>query len=412
MFKKITKMDIKNTFLKLTERTYPNGSESELYDLLPSKLEADDFGNLFIEIGEKPSCMFTSHLDTATSANSPVNHVFDGDIIKTDGTSILGADDKAGVTIMLNMIEHNISGLYYFFLGEEVGCLGSRHLSNIMKTEKIEYISKVISFDRRGTDSVITYQSGSRCCSDDFGTALAEQLNKSEPLFSYKNDPTGIYTDSAQFTTIYPECTNISVGYISEHTTNENQNIRHLELLADAVLKVDWESLPVVRDPSKVESRYRYNDYSYYGWGADDDDYVYTAPVRSRYDAALPTNKKEHFWDNDYDYVSSVEINTKLNSLLEIDFSNRRIEDEEIPIMRLLESLDVEYEDMHWDGMKLTVKHTAATGGHTTQATREELVEFLPDLDFWRYKQYEHISSSAIKQLESLRKGSSDRYII
>jgi hypothetical protein len=31
--------------------------------------------------------------------------------------------------------------------------------------------------------------------------------------FSYKKDKNGILTDSIQFVGIYPECTNISVGY-------------------------------------------------------------------------------------------------------------------------------------------------------------------------------------------------------
>jgi hypothetical protein len=38
-----------------------------------------------------------------------VVHVIENNIIKTDGKSILGADDKAGVTIMLNVIENKIA---------------------------------------------------------------------------------------------------------------------------------------------------------------------------------------------------------------------------------------------------------------------------------------------------------------
>ena len=151
-------MNIKDTFLSLTTRTYPHGTEKELFHLLSSDLKEDEFGNLFIKIGESDA-MFTSHLDTATKALSDVKHVFDGDIIKTDGKSILGADDKAGVTIMLHMIENNIPGLYYFFLGEEVGCIGSKKVATVQKTDKIPGINKVISFDRRGTGSIITFQS-------------------------------------------------------------------------------------------------------------------------------------------------------------------------------------------------------------------------------------------------------------
>jgi putative aminopeptidase FrvX len=157
-------MNIKDKFLELTSRTYPHGTEEDVFPLLNSELQKDEFGNLFIKIGES-DVMFTSHLDTATSALTQVNHVFDGKIIKTDGKSILGADDKAGVTIMLYMIENKIPGLYYFFLGEEVGCVGSRKVANVQKDQKIEGINKVISFDRRGNDSVITFQSSQRCCS-------------------------------------------------------------------------------------------------------------------------------------------------------------------------------------------------------------------------------------------------------
>jgi len=381
-------MDIKDTFLKLTSKTYPNGIESELFDLLPSNLETDGFGNRFIEIGENSTCMFTSHLDTATSANTDVIHVFDGDIIKTDGKSILGADDKAGVTIMLYMIENKIPGIYYFFLGEEVGCLGSRWLSELFKSndsEKFHNVNKVISFDRRGTDSVITYQSSTRCCSDTFANALAEQLNK-ESTFSYKTDPTGIYTDSAKFTSIYPECTNISVGYRSEHTHREEQNIAHLITLGETCLKVDWESLPVERDPKTTEYR-SYGGY-YSGWGDDDwGDYygdVYGVKKHTPVIAPKPeTNESIHFFDSDFNYVSKVKIDKKLNSLLDIDFSDERITCEDYLVEKLLDNLEVDYDTYTYDGLKLVVSHKAPAS-HTTVCTREELAEFIPELDFWR----------------------------
>ena len=70
-------MNIKDKFLELTSRTYPNGTEEHLFPILNSTvdgLQTDEFGNLFIKIGES-DVMFTSHLDTATSALSQVTHV-------------------------------------------------------------------------------------------------------------------------------------------------------------------------------------------------------------------------------------------------------------------------------------------------------------------------------------------------
>lgn len=394
-------MYIKETFLRLTSRTYPHGTEKELESILPDFLDTDEFGNKYFKIGESPTCMFTSHLDTATSANTTVNHVFNDDIVKTDGTTILGADDKAGVTIMLYMIENKIPGLYYFFLGEEVGCIGSRALSNKIKDNKnepplLKEIKKVISFDRRGTDSVITFQSSSRCCSDKFAEALAKELNKNLS-FNYKPDPTGIYTDSAQFTRIYPECTNISVGYRSEHTFSEQQDLDHLEQLARTCTIVDWENLPVERDPSVYESRYSgygYGGYwddewsEYYGWNSSS--YERKQSLGSSYTPGRvykpepPKDETSYFMDDDFGYVSSVKINNLTKKLIAVDFSDDRIEEEKKVIVDFLDSLEVEYENVEWNGCKLIVTHKSFSGGHKVESDREELAEFIPALDFWK----------------------------
>ncbi len=375
-------MNVIETFLRLTSRTYPYGSEQELFDLLPEYLDFDEFGNRYIQIGDKVSTMFTSHLDTATSQKCEVNHVIDGKICKTDGTSILGADDKAGVTIMLWMIWNKIPGLYYFFLGEEVGCVGSKALATKLKSQKIEGITKVISFDRRGHDSVITYQASSRCCSETFAQALADQLNAKNTLFKYKPDPTGIWTDSAQFVKIYPECTNISVGYKNEHTSHESQDLDHLEQLADACLLVDWESLPVERDPIVVDYRSRWDDwdygYSYYGGGSYYSSSSKSSTGSRAYETSY-TNSKKWFFDDFTNYVSSVTLSKPNGSLVDIELSEERLEIEKIKIAELLEDLELEYNSFTWDGLKLVVKHDS----HDVTCPRSDLSPYIKSLDFW-----------------------------
>ena len=373
-------MNIKQTFLNLTKETYPHGTESELFHLLPNNLETDEFGNLFLQIGNNPTTMFTSHLDTASHDKKKINHIFEGNIIKTDGTSILGADDKAGVTIMLYLIENGVPGLYYFFLGEERGCIGSKKVANKHRETPLPNINKVISFDRRGTDSVITFQSGTRCCSEVFGNALSEELNlnsKSEKSinleFNYTNDPTGVYTDSYQFVSIYPECTNISVGYRNEHTGRETQDILHLEKLCKTVVLIDWDNLPVERNP-KIEDKER--GYSYY----DDLNWEYEyKPIKS-----VEKTRKVWFIDSDYDnYISLLQINSK-NQVVSADLSPKRIKMEKELIKNLLEDLDVGTSEMEYDGKQLTIKHTKEYGGHLTEINREEISEYLKELDFWK----------------------------
>ena len=388
-------MNIKEKFLELTSRTYPHGTEKDVFSLLNPELKEDEFGNLFIKIGES-DVMFTSHLDTATSALSEVVHVIDGVNIKTDGKSILGADDKAGVTIMLHMIENNIPGLYYFFLGEEVDCVGSRKVATKYKEEKQEGINKVISFDRRGTTSIITFQSGSRCCSDKFGDELSKQLNLANDTFSYKNDTTGLLTDSIQFVKLYPECTNISVGYQNEHTFSEVQDIEHLEKLAEACLKVDWNNLPVDRDPSKTE--YNYGSYGG-GWGSEYDyDYDYGYRTWSKPSTPVDRTEKTWFHDAKFNYVSSVEINTLTKRVVSVDLCKERIALEQEMIDKVLVQLELHYIKSEWDGFKLKVYYEF---DHSSDCDRNDLIEYLPVLDYREIEELKDYGDEVFSKVES-----------
>lgn len=102
-------------------------------------------------------------------------------------------------------------------------------------------------------------------------------------------DNTGVYTDSAEFTHVISECTNISVGYYKEHTVMEHQDIEHLIKLCLAVVKVDWESLPVKRDQTKIE----YKSYSY-GNSKGFSSYDYST---KKYDSGYSTYDSWSGWD-------------------------------------------------------------------------------------------------------------------
>jgi hypothetical protein len=242
--------DVRSTFISLVTETYPHGHEEEVVPFIKDiGLNKDKFGNYYKIVGNSTT-MFTSHLDTADRKKSKVvllSELKGGDeIIKTDGSTILGADDKAGVTVMLYMISHQVPGLYYFFIGEERGGIGSYKLADSYDSfPYLKNIKKCISFDRRNTVSVITSQLGRVCCSDTFAQRLCDEYSKSGLKLSLDN--TGVYTDSASFIDNISECTNISVGYMNEHTINETQNITYLEKLAKASVSVNWDSLPNTR---------------------------------------------------------------------------------------------------------------------------------------------------------------------
>ena len=172
-------------------------------------------------------------------------------------SSVLGADDKLGCYIMCRLIMNGTDGLYVFHIGEECGGIGSNYIST-QTPELVEGMNYCIAFDRYEYGHIITHQAGGRCCSDDFVAGLAGKLN---PLLPPKEQMSGnsggSFTDSANYTKLIPECTNVSVSYKSQHTRRENFDLVWFrDILVPALLKITWHDLPVVRDPNEVSSPY------------------------------------------------------------------------------------------------------------------------------------------------------------
>ncbi len=230
----------------------------------------DDIGNTFVKVGDSPTCAFTAHTDTVHSVegyqsyyiDSVLNHA----VVNDDNSSCLGADDTAGIIILIEMMGAGVEGVYCLFRGEEVGGVGSTQaaieLENNPDTHVLGTCNKMISFDRRGYADVITQQGWGVCCSDKFANALASQLNICG--LQYKPDDSGIYTDSAEFVGIINECTNVSVGYDFEHTVDEYQDIGFLfDYLIPACVSLCVDSLPVHRDPTVDDGYGGYPTYSF-----------------------------------------------------------------------------------------------------------------------------------------------------
>jgi hypothetical protein len=210
-----------------------------------------------------PPIMFTSHVDTVHAPLAATRQqviLRNGYFCKNDNQP-LGADDAAGNWLMLNMIHHGVPGIYAFFRGEERGGIGSTFCAKDMP-HMFKGIECAIAFDRKNVKSIITHQHGGRGCSDEFGRSLARVLNRaSGDKFQYGLDSTGVYTDTAEFFDLIPNCTNVSVGYYNEHTKNEKLDKRHIEDMRDALLKADWSALdftPKRPDPPITYGRQTY----------------------------------------------------------------------------------------------------------------------------------------------------------
>lgn len=224
--------------------------------LEPTFGDPDDHGNyihiITKEDGADPNLLFTAHHDTVHRKEGIQNVIVHGDLVMAEPTSnCLGADCTTGVWLILGMIEAGIPGVYVVFAGEEVGCVGSSALVQD-RPEWLNYIDAVISFDRKGEDSIVTHQMGYRTASDAFAVSLSQALD----MPGLRPDNGGSYTDSNEFIDFIPECTNISVGYNYQHTSKEEQNVYFAYLLLEKLQQADWEALVFERDPSVYESLY------------------------------------------------------------------------------------------------------------------------------------------------------------
>lgn len=240
-------------------RASGSATEAEFVAWLANRLPVsmvDLAGNIWVDLRTSPShrTLFTSHSDTVHRAGG-VNVVLDDDDVWRAGEGYcLGADDGAGIALMAHMISEGVPALYGFFRGEEVGGIGSSWAAENMP-EVFKDIDRCISFDRAGYGDVITHQ-GSRCCSDEFALALADALTTEDLTLAYSPCDTGVFTDSANFTELVPCCTNVGVAYFRQHGDSEYQDVAHLKLLADQLVKVCWDALPTKRDPAVKESLY------------------------------------------------------------------------------------------------------------------------------------------------------------
>lgn len=212
---------------KLYEIHSPSGYEKKIKKFIRKYVSANipnahivDYrdGNIYIVKGDDTTypCV-VAHLDQVQKTHSddfvavetediifgysPMNRQREG----------LGADDKNGLWIALKCLETFDSIKVAFFVGEEIGCVGSGKC-NMSFFENCRFI---IEPDRRGASDLITSISGV-ICSDDFKRDIhAEQ-------YGYKAT-SGLMTDVLELSErgVGISCINLSCGYYEPHTDNE-----------------------------------------------------------------------------------------------------------------------------------------------------------------------------------------------
>jgi hypothetical protein len=237
-------------------------------DTVPG-MYADEYGNrLLLSTGSK--VLISCHTDSVhkVGGKQAVKVSRDG-IVALSAREItsncLGADDAAGIYAALRMIEAGVKVSFIFHRDEECGGRGSHWLA-LHYADWLSTFDVCLALDRRGTEDVIVTQSWSKCASSEFAAGLADQLGMSHRAAD------GIFTDSANYVDLIPECSNLSIGYRHEHTEREILDLHYLETVIRKLIAVDWDAVPVVRKAG--DDGYRYGrdatiDFAY------DDNWLY-----------------------------------------------------------------------------------------------------------------------------------------
>jgi tripeptide aminopeptidase len=141
----INQQRLLQTFLDLVRIDSPSNYEAEIGRDLDARLQAlglqtemDAVGNL---VGRTPAgqgsgdwLLLSAHMDTV-GVDRGIKPVIRDGVVYSDGTTILGADDKSGVAAALEVLtvlrEHNLPHPpleVVISVGEELGLYGARHL--------------------------------------------------------------------------------------------------------------------------------------------------------------------------------------------------------------------------------------------------------------------------------------------
>ncbi len=160
----VNKQRMLDEFVALVKIDSLSLGERQMADVLKTKLETMGFkvyeddtgskiggnaGNLIFSVkGVKavPPVIVMAHMDTVTPGTGK-KPVVEGNIIKSDGTTILGGDDLAGVVCILETLrvlkeddlEHGDIQVA-FTVAEEIGLMGAKHLDYSMINAKYGFV--------------------------------------------------------------------------------------------------------------------------------------------------------------------------------------------------------------------------------------------------------------------------------
>lgn len=178
-----------------------------------------------------------------------------GVIRNKDLTVGLGADDRAGVYIMHELIKANQPYIFILTDQEETGGIGGESFAKSSEFQDIlKYASCFIGLDRKGSTDCASYGYDN----DEMFELMAEHGGYEHAY--------GTFTDVMTFSQ-YSElaCCNLSIGYENEHRATETLNVMHmqetLEFLMHYIPEDFWNKQFKATVIPKRNYWYPYDDY-------------------------------------------------------------------------------------------------------------------------------------------------------
>lgn len=207
---------------------------------MPLRVEVDAYGNVLITKGntEKYPCV-AAHLDEVHQPCVRNLKEESGNIFATDenGEHVgIGADDKNGVWIVLNLLRQIESMKAVLFVREEKATFeGYRHGSDDCDLAFFNDVKFVLQCDRKGAGDLVTYctKKEIRLCDDDFVPERILQKYGYAPVEGGVTDVVHLKQRGLQI-----PCCNISCGYYNAHKSDEYTLIKDLANCLDFVKEI------------------------------------------------------------------------------------------------------------------------------------------------------------------------------
>lgn len=272
------------------------------------KASKDSKGNIYLEKGGAVffPCL-TSHMDTVHHDQEkyieknemlPIEEL--GDVIKVKGGGV-GADCKAGIAICLSMVERLSAVKAAFFVEEEIGMAGSRHLDKSFFTD----VSYVIGFDSPDRNRATKACSGTLLFDDEFFNKYIKDVCREHGVTDFRYEP---YTDVKQIreqTEII--CMNFGNGGYNAHSKTEYVKFSEMNAAEEmgmalvAAIPADVQHKTPVKSQWDDRGSSKFPSFSRYfgGYSADDDDDLDDPADLSMYSDLDPCSIKLTFDDKD-----------------------------------------------------------------------------------------------------------------